>query len=70
MSSIKLVDSKVKNHILKELDSESITYNAEANIDNYQDVFSNSDIKKDTINTLEKNEKKNRQNFFNNYLNL
>ena len=70
MSSIKLVDSKVKNHILKELDSESITYNAEVNIDNYQDVFSNSDIKKDTINTLEKNEKKNRQNFFNNYLNL
>jgi len=70
MSSTKLVDSKVKNNILKELDSESITYNMEANVENYQDIFSNSEIKKDTVNTVEKNEKKNRQNFFNNYLNI
>jgi len=65
-----LVDSKVKNLLLKELDSESITYHAEENTNNYQDIFSNSDIKKDTVNTLEKNDKKNRQNFFNNYLNI
>ena len=65
-----LVDSKVKNLLLKELDSESITYHAEENTNNYQDIFSNSDIKKDTVNTLEKNDKKNRQIFFNNYLNI
>ena len=41
----------------------------EANAENYQDIFSNSDMKH-TINTNEKVEKKSREKFFNNYLNI
>lgn len=62
-------NSEVKNKILKELDSDTITYNPEDNAENYQDIFSNSDIKH-TINTNEKVEKKTREKFFNNYLNI
>ncbi len=62
-------NSEIKNKVLKELDSESVTYNPEDNAENYQDIFSNSDIK-NTINTNEKNEKKTREKFFNNYLNI
>ncbi len=62
-------NSDVKNKILKELDSDTITYNPEENAENYQDIFSNSDIKH-TINTNEKVEKKTREKFFNNYLNI
>ena len=61
--------SEVKNKILKELDSDTVTYNPEDNVENYQDIFSNSDIK-NTINTHEKVEKKSREKFFNNYLNV
>lgn len=62
-------NSEMKNKVLKELDSETANYNKEANADNYQDVFSNSDVK-NTINTNEKHEKKSREKFFNNYLNI
>jgi hypothetical protein len=62
-------NSEMKNKVLKELDSETANYNKEANADNYQDVFSNSDVK-NTINTNEKHEKKSRDKFFNNYLNI
>jgi hypothetical protein len=64
------IDSKTKNKLLKEMDSESNTYNPEENIDNYQDIFSNSEIKKDTVNTIDNNDKKIREKFFNNYLNI
>lgn len=60
------VHSEIKNKILKELDS-ATEYKPEENADNYQDVFSNSDVK-NTINTNEKVEKKTREKFFNNYL--
>jgi hypothetical protein len=62
-------NSDVKNKILKDLDSDTITYNPEENAENYQDIFSNSDMKH-TVNTNEKNEKKSREKFFNNYLNI
>lgn len=62
-------NSHIKNKILKELDSESITYNADEN-ENYQDIFSNSEKINNTINTNEKQEKKSREKFFNNYLNI
>jgi hypothetical protein len=62
-------NSDMKNKVLKELDSETANYNQEANADNYQDVFSNSDVR-NTINTNEKHEKKSRDKFFNNYLNI
>ncbi len=62
-------NSDIKNRILKDLDSETITYNPEENAENYQDIFSNSDVKH-TINTNEKAEKKSREKFFNNYLNI
>ena len=62
-------NSEVKNKVLKELDTDTATYNPEMNADNYQDVFSNSDVK-NTINTNEKHEKKSREKFFNNYLNI
>ncbi len=62
-------NSEMKNKVLKELDSETANYNQEGNADNYQDVFSNSDVK-NTINTNEKHEKKSREKFFNNYLNI
>ncbi len=62
-------NSDIKNKILKDLDSDTITYNPEENAENYQDIFSNSDMKH-TVNTHEKNEKKSREKFFNNYLNI
>jgi hypothetical protein len=62
-------NSDIKNKILKDLDSDTITYNPEENAENYQDIFSNSDMKH-TVNTNEKNEKKSREKFFNNYLNI
>ena len=64
------IDSKTKNQLLKDINSESHTYNPEDNIDNYQDIFSNSEIKRDTVNPLDNNDKKNRDKFFNNYLNI
>ena len=68
-SSVKLINSAETKLILKDLESES-TYHVEANNENYQDIFSNTEIKKNSINTLEKNDKKTRQTFFNNYLNI
>ncbi len=61
--------SEIKNKLLKELDTESHAYAAEENADNYQDVFSNSEAK-NTVNTNEKIEKKSREKFFSNYLNI
>ena len=61
--------SEIKNKILKDLDSDTANYNPEVNVENYQDIFSNSDMKH-TINTNEKVEKKSREKFFNNYLNI
>jgi hypothetical protein len=62
-------NSDIKNKILKDLDSDTMTYNPEDNAENYQDIFSNSDMKH-TVNTNEKIEKKSREKFFNNYLNI
>ncbi len=62
-------NSEIKNRILKDLDSDTVTYNPEQNAENYQDIFSNSDMKH-TVNTNEKAEKKSREKFFNNYLNI
>jgi hypothetical protein len=62
-------NSDIKNKILKDLDSDTLTYNPEDNAENYQDIFSNSDMKH-TVNTNEKIEKKSREKFFNNYLNI
>ncbi len=64
-------NSEMKNKILKELDTETVQQNQEG--DNYQDVYSNSDMmgkSNNSINTNEKNEKKSRDKFFNNYLNI
>ena len=58
----------MKTKILKELDTETV-YKPEENAENYQDVFSNSEIK-NTINTQDKVEKKTREKFFTNYLNI
>jgi hypothetical protein len=63
------MNSDIKNKVLKDLDSDTLTYNPEANAENYQDIFSNSEMKH-TINTNEKVEKKSREKFFNNYLNI
>ncbi len=62
-------NSELKNKILKDLDSETVNYNPEDNANNYQDIFSNSDVKH-TVNTHDKVEKKSREKFFNNYLNI
>ena len=63
------INDEIKNKILKDLDSDTMTYNPEDNAENYQDIFSNSDMKH-TVNTNEKIEKKSREKFFNNYLNI
>ena len=62
------VHSEMKTKILKELETETV-YKPEENVENYQDVFSNSEIK-NTINTQDKVEKKTREKFFTNYLNI
>ncbi len=62
-------NSEMKNKVLKELDTETVHHEA----DNYQDVYSNSDMidkANNSINTNEKNDKKSRDKFFNNYLNI
>lgn len=68
--SAKNENSEMKNKILKELDTESVQ---PQEVENYQDVYSNSDMMgkvSNSINTNEKNEKKSRDKFFNNYLNI
>ena len=73
------INSNAKKQIENNLaDTESLTYNQEKSQKNYQDIFSNSDIKNNNgiiepdtnINTQEKDEKKNRDKFFSNYLNI
>ena len=72
------INSDIKKNVNKSLaDSESLTYNKEKSNNDYQDVFSNSDmnhngiIEQDTnLNTNDKNESKSREKFFNNYLNF
>ena len=65
-STIGSLDSKTKNLLLKDLDSESGSYNQ---TDKYQDIFSNSEVNKKVDNDKSGN-KKNREKFFNNYLNV
>ena len=57
------LNSEVKNKILKELDSDVILHNN----NNFQDVFSNSEIKTNNNNI---NQNKSKDKFFNNYLNI
>ena len=38
-------NSEIKNKVLKDLDTESLTYNPEANYKNYQDIFSNIEVR-------------------------
>ena len=64
------IDSKIKQDIIKNLESDSLTYNPETDADNYQEVFGNTGGGDDTLNTLEKNENKSKEKFFNNYLNV
>ena len=76
------IDSKMKKHLTKNLaDSDTMTYNPEDNVNNYQEIFSNSDVKpktisenstrvNETVNTQDKNEQRSRDRFFNNYLNI
>ena len=63
------IDSKVKNQLLKNLDSESESIINNMG-ENYQDIFSNSEIKRDTVNNNSDNKNKTREKFFNNYLNI
>ena len=67
---VQLINSNIKKNVLKGLDSESIIYKHEENTANYQDVFSNSEVKRDTVFTADKQEKKSKDRFFNNYLNI
>jgi septum formation topological specificity factor MinE len=62
------IDSKIKQHLMKELESDTLTYNPENNNDDYQDVFSNSDVKE----VVDKNNSKlkNKELFYNKYLDI
>jgi len=74
------IGSKIKDILekdLKETDLEvSLSYKPEENSENYQEVFSNSSISKNTnksftaesMNTVDKEELKKKNKFFNNYL--
>ena len=76
------INSNIKDNIQKDLaDSDTMTYNPEKNNDKYQDVFSNSDIEKkhngiletkenETIDTQLQKELQQKEQFFNNYLNI
>ena len=76
------IDSNIKDNIQKDLaDSETMTYNPEKNNEKYQDVFSNSENEKkhkgiletkenETIDTQLHQELKQKEQFFNNYLNI
>lgn len=62
------IDSKIKQHLMKELESDTLTYNPENNNDDYQDVFSNSDVKE----VVDKNNSKlkNKELFYSKYLDI
>lgn len=76
------INSNIKNNIQKDLaDSDTMTYNPEKNNYKYQDVFSNSEIEKkhngiletkenETIDTQLQKELQQKEQFFNNYLNI
>ena len=76
------IDSNIRDNIQKDLaDSETMTYNPEKNNEKYQDVFSNSENEKkhkgiletkenETIDTQLHQELKQKEQFFNNYLNI
>jgi hypothetical protein len=62
------IDSKIKQKLMKDLESDTLTYNPENNIDDYQDVFSNSDVKE----IVDKNNSKikNKELFYSKYLDI
>lgn len=60
------VNSEIKNHLMKDLESETLTYNPETNVKNYHDVFSNSEVDNNTYHHSIKDT--NKQKFINNYL--
>ena len=65
------IDSKIKQNVINNLHSETMTYNPESDANNYQDIFGNDDEdKNETLNTMENNENKSKEKFFNNYLNV
>jgi hypothetical protein len=62
------IDSKIKQHLMKDLESDTLTYNPENKNEDYQDVFSNSDVKE----VVEKNNSKlkNKELFYSKYLDI
>lgn len=60
------VNSEIKNHLMKDLESETLTYNPETNVKNYHDVFSNSEVDNGSYHNSINNTVK--KKFINNYL--
>ena len=60
------INSEIKNHLMKDLESETLTYNPETNIKNYHDIFSNSEVDNNTYHNSIKDT--NKQKFINDYL--
>ena len=62
------IDTNVKNNLIKDLMTESVSYKPENGNDNYQDIFSNSEVPDNTNRKTSKNTNRDKEHFYNNYL--
>ena len=62
------IDTSVKNNLIKDLMTDTVSYNPEDGNDKYQDIFSNSEVPDNTNRKVSKNLSKDKENFYNNYL--
>lgn len=63
------INSNIRNKLLKNLESETESIAYKPN-EKYQDIFSNSEIRKDTVKIEGNQDEKTKDKFFNNYLNI
>lgn len=61
------INSNIKKNIIKDLESDTLTYNPEDRNENYQDIFSNSDVNDKKRNSY-KSINKSKDKFISNYL--
>lgn len=62
------INTSVKNNLIKDLMTETVSYNPEDKNEKYQDIFSNSEIPDNLNRKVSKNLNREKENFYNSYL--
>lgn len=62
------IDTSVKNKLIKDLMTDTVSYNPEDGNDKYQDIFSNSEVPDNTNRKMSKTLNKDKEHFYNSYL--